>query len=316
LFLPVILQRFGPVAAFGIPGVLMVISVIIFVAGSKQYVKKPPIGFRRVNFVSVNGFMLGKLFTNRNGESVVALAKKKFSNESVNAIMQVWKILGTFAFIPVFWALYDQNSSEWVLQATHMNLHFAGVDWLPQQIQSVNPILILAFIPLFSLYLYPALERRGFQFTPIPENYQRADIDRAFLRDHLLHSAQHRCGWNTRNRLADHRICHSYCAEVLISITGLEYAYTQAPDSMKSTLMSFWLLTVSTGNFLVTLINSNIAAGGFFSRLEGANYYLFFIAVISVTIVLFVVLRENGTGSMFPGCACTCSISGIKMKEE
>jgi POT family proton-dependent oligopeptide transporter len=43
-------------------------------------------------------------------------------------------------------------------------------------------------------------------------------------------------------------------SEVLVSITGLEFAYTQAPARMKSTIMGFWLLTVSLGNVIVTLL--------------------------------------------------------------
>jgi POT family proton-dependent oligopeptide transporter len=79
-------------------------------------------------------------------------------------------------------------------------------------------------------------------------------------------------------------------AEILVSLTGLEYAYTQAPASMKSTVMSFWLLAVSAGNFFVTMINSNISEKGFFSKLEGADYYLFFIGVITFFIVLFILV--------------------------
>ena len=43
-------------------------------------------------------------------------------------------------------------------------------------------------------------------------------------------------------------------AEVLVSITGLEFAYTQAPRTMKSTIMSFWLLCVTFGNLLVAFL--------------------------------------------------------------
>ena len=34
-------------------------------------------------------------------------------------------------------------------------------------------------------------------------------------------------------------------SEVLVSVTGLEFAYTQAPRAMKSTIMGFWLLCVT-----------------------------------------------------------------------
>src|SRR5262249_56293492 len=42
--------------------------------------------------------------------------------------------------------------------------------------------------------------------------------------------------------------------EVMVSITGLEFAYTQAPKKMKSTVMGFWLLTVTVGNVLVAYL--------------------------------------------------------------
>jgi len=42
------------------------------------------------------------------------------------------------------------------------------------------------------------------------------------------------------------------CAEILISITGLEFAYKQAPVRMKSLLQAFWLLTTALGNIINT----------------------------------------------------------------
>ena len=42
--------------------------------------------------------------------------------------------------------------------------------------------------------------------------------------------------------------------EVLFSISGLEFAYQQAPQSMKSLLSAFWLLTVAIGNLVVLLV--------------------------------------------------------------
>jgi proton-dependent oligopeptide transporter, POT family len=42
--------------------------------------------------------------------------------------------------------------------------------------------------------------------------------------------------------------------EVMVSITGLEFAYTQAPKRMKSTVMGFWLIIVTLGNVLVAVL--------------------------------------------------------------
>ena len=46
--------------------------------------------------------------------------------------------------------------------------------------------------------------------------------------------------------------------EVLVSATGLEFAYSQAPQAMKGALMSFWLLTVTVGNLWVLVVNASV----------------------------------------------------------
>jgi POT family proton-dependent oligopeptide transporter len=53
-------------------------------------------------------------------------------------------------------------------------------------------------------------------------------------------------------------------AEVLVSITGLEYAYTHSPKSMKSTMTGIWFLVVSFGNLITALLTGllKMAAGG------------------------------------------------------
>jgi POT family proton-dependent oligopeptide transporter len=43
--------------------------------------------------------------------------------------------------------------------------------------------------------------------------------------------------------------------EVLVSITGLEYSYKQAPLSMKSFIMALFLLSISAGNLFTAAVN-------------------------------------------------------------
>jgi len=45
---------------------------------------------------------------------------------------------------------------------------------------------------------------------------------------------------------------------VLVSATGLEFAYSQAPQPMKGVIMSFWLLSVSYGNLWVLITNEAV----------------------------------------------------------
>jgi POT family proton-dependent oligopeptide transporter len=72
------------------------------------------------------------------------------------------------------------------------------------------------------------------------------------------------------------------CSEVMVSITGLEFAYTQAPRSMKSTIMSFWLITVFIGN----LLDAYIAKLNVF---QGALFFYFFAALMFLVSLIFIV---------------------------
>ncbi|MBK8472170.1 MAG: hypothetical protein IPL33_08360 [Sphingobacteriales bacterium] len=58
--------------------------------------------------------------------------------------------------------------------------------------------------------------------------------------------------------------------------------------------MSFWLLTIATGNFLVSKINNNIEHGGVLkTMLSGANYYWFYIVLLLVNTLLFIWLLSQ-----------------------
>lgn len=43
-------------------------------------------------------------------------------------------------------------------------------------------------------------------------------------------------------------------SQIMFSVTGLEFSFTQAPTSMKSVLQALWLLTVTFGNMLVVVV--------------------------------------------------------------
>jgi POT family proton-dependent oligopeptide transporter len=88
-------------------------------------------------------------------------------------------------------------------------------------------------------------------------------------------------------------------AEVLISTTGLEFAFTQAAAEMKSTIMSFWLLTVAFGNLLVPLITKfqgyilpAAAEGSASASVNPATFYLYAGLTLAVAVVfMFVAVR-------------------------
>jgi POT family proton-dependent oligopeptide transporter len=79
-------------------------------------------------------------------------------------------------------------------------------------------------------------------------------------------------------------------AEVLVSITCLEFSYTQAPPAMKSFVMSLYLLSVAAGNALTALVNRFTMDADGNSTLVGADYYWFFTKLMAVASVAFLVV--------------------------
>jgi POT family proton-dependent oligopeptide transporter len=78
--------------------------------------------------------------------------------------------------------------------------------------------------------------------------------------------------------------------ETMVSITGLEFSYTQAPNSMKSSVMALWLFFISFGELFVGKVNAwDLNADGT-KKLTDYQYFSFFTIVMFIASALFVVL--------------------------
>lgn len=256
LIIPVLKQRYGGSIAFAVPGLLMLVALIIFLAGSKQY-----------KLVQPSAKATGVTFK----ETVAKLSK----------------VLVVFTFIPLYWALWDQNGSEWVLQAAKMDLNFMGITWLSEQIQVVNAILILVFIPLFSVVVYPAIEKLGVRVTAIRKiGWGFVLVAITFL---LTAWIQQQIDAGVKLNIAWQLLAYTIltASEIMVSVTGLEFAFAQSPKELKSTVMSLWFFTVFLGNILVSFINNSIHSGGFFSSFSGASYFVLFAAMMAANTLLY-----------------------------
>lgn len=225
---PWLLEWYGPHWAFGVPGVLMAIATLMFWMGRHTFIHVPAGGWK----------FFRELFS---PEGLIALAK----------------LLPLYLFIALFWALYDQTGSSWVLQAEYMDLHFLGIHWLESQIQAINPILILVYIPLFTFFVYPWIHR-FFPLSPLRKiGIGLFLVTISFALITLIQSwidagQRPSVGW----QLLAFAIITA--AEIMISIVGLEFSYTQAPKNMKSLVMAFYLLAVFVGNYFTAEINKFI----------------------------------------------------------
>jgi dipeptide/tripeptide permease len=334
LLTPWLLKHYGPGWAFGVPGILMALATLVFWLGRHRYIHIPPKGA---------GFVL-----------------EAFSPQGRRAL---GGLLSIYVFVAVFWSLYDQSGGAWVLQASQMDCDFLGIRWLESQVQAINPLLILVYIPLFAYVVYPlvgkvvkltALRKIGAGFflcvvafaisayaqqkidsaqsafsEKVAPMVAQQSLDYAKTVDELkanernstaraveeLLKAPAPTEANWRQSMTDTLSSGGIAiasdgsrnlaewpsiawqllayivltaAEVLVSVTCLEFSYTQAPKKMKSFIMSMYLLSVSAGNALTALVNRFTQDAQGNSSLTGASYYWFFTYLMLGAAVVFI----------------------------
>jgi POT family proton-dependent oligopeptide transporter len=258
LWIPYLLEVYGPHIAFAVPGVLMLLATIVFWAGRNRYAHIPPGGL---------GFV-----------------KEAVSPEGLKV---VGRLVALYCFVAVFWALYDQTGAGWVQQSMYLDLNVFGIEFLPAQIHAVNPLLILIFIPLFSYVLFPAIETvvhltplrkigAGFVLTSL------SFLVVAWMESRIAAGETPTVWWQIFAYVL------ITAAEVLVSVVGLEFSYTQAPRKMKSVVMALWYLSVSLGNLFASQVNNYLQDETGNLTISGTQYYLFFAGLMAATAVVYV----------------------------
>lgn len=225
LLTPWLLEWYGPHWAFGVPGGLMAIATFIFWLGRHRFAHVPAGG---MDFL-----------------------RETFSKDGLIAML---KLSPVYLFVAVFWALFDQTSSTWIFQSQNMDRNFLGFNWLPSQIQSLNSVFVLSFIPIFSYIIYPivqkfwplsSLRKMGVGFVLMTGAFVLVSV----IQEWIDAGDKPNIGW----QIAAFALLTA--SEILISIVALEFAYTQAPRKMKSLIMCFYLGAVAIGNLLVVGVN-------------------------------------------------------------
>ena len=263
LVTPWLLSQYGAHVAFAVPGVLMLLATIVFWLGRYRFVHIPP-------------------------------GRKHFINESLSRIglKTLGKLALIYLFVAMFWALFDQTGSSWVLQAQKMDRELLGFEILPSQIQAANPLLIMLLVPLFSYVVYPSLNKVieltalrkmaiGLFLTSV------AFAIPTWIQIQLDAGLSPPIGW----QLLAYLLLTS--AEVMVSITCLEFSYTQAPKTMKSFIMAFYMLSVAAGNLFTGAVNYFIQNDDGSNQLAGADYFWFFTLLMLITSVIFLFVIRN-----------------------
>ncbi|OQE27053.1 hypothetical protein PENFLA_c006G06704 [Penicillium flavigenum] len=247
---------------------MFMVGTLVIILGRKYYVVRPPQG----SIITDAFRALWIMIKNRNMDA----PKPSWQNEHNGASAVTWDdhfidelkralvACRVFAFYPIYWVVYGQFSSNFVTQAGQMNGHGIPNDLM----QNFDPISIIVFIPILETCVYPVMRRMKIQFRPITRislGFAVASLAMMYaaIVQHLIYSAGPCYGnplcdaskvdgtaYGNNVHIAIQTPAYVFIglSEIFASVSGLEYAYTKAPPSMKSFVQSMYLLTNAFGS--------------------------------------------------------------------
>lgn len=247
---------------------MFMVGTLVIILGRKYYVVRPPQGsiitdaFRALWIMVKNRNMDApkpSWQSENNGTSVV-----KWDDHFIDELKRALVACRVFAFYPIYWVVYGQFSGNFVTQAGQMNGHGIPNDLM----QNFDPISIIIFIPVLETIVYPIMRRLKIPFRPVTRialGFVVASLAMMYaaIVQHLIYSAgpcygQPLCDASVVDGMAHGNDVHiaiqtpAYffigISEIFASVSGLEYAYTKAPPSMKSFVQSMYLLTNAFGS--------------------------------------------------------------------
>ncbi|KAJ5325188.1 Peptide transporter [Penicillium brevicompactum] len=247
---------------------MFMVGTLVVILGRKFYVVRPPQGsiitdaFRALFIMIKNRDMDApkpSWQTERHGSTAVT-----WDDHFIDELKRALVACRVFAFYPIYWVVYGQFSSNFVTQAGQMEAHGIPNDLM----QNFDPISIIVFIPLLETCVYPIMRRLKIPFRPITRialGFVVASLAMMYaaIVQHLIYSAgpcygQPLCdaskidgtAYGNKVHIAIQTPAYVFIgvSEIFASVSGLEYAYTKAPPSMKSFVQSMYLLTNAFGS--------------------------------------------------------------------
>lgn len=263
--LPFIRDHYGYGPAFMAPTILMVVSLGIFYIGKKFY----PVEDAKARFKE---------------------AKTPEQRKEERDVLA--RLSGFFLLIVFFWSIFDQSYSTWTLFARDymildVNLPFFGMTHIPPDaIQGINAILIIVLTPLFA-WIWSRTDKDETHRLSSPKKMLIG-----FFLVILCMGVMSVAGFSAESaKISIMWEVVAYVlvtmAELCISVIGLQMAFEEAPDRMKSLITGMWLFTVFLGDMFA----------GWFARIytetsPGMYYAMMTVMIIIVTILFYFVGRR------------------------
>ncbi|KAL3877158.1 hypothetical protein ACJMK2_034906 [Sinanodonta woodiana] len=258
-------QNIGFDYGFLVPLISMFIALIIFVMAKNKYRNIPP-----GDSVLSKSFRVCFQACRRNCSFESALIEKggSFDKEMVNGVAALTHVLPVFILMIVYWAVNTQMGTSLFLQSERMDISIGGKQMPVALLSIFNTIIILILIPIMDRIVYPLLTK----FGKNPSHLQRMGIGMILATLAMVYAAiieiiRKKNGYFMQT-IADDKFNASYISmfaqvpefaligssEVFTSISGLEFAFSQAPSFMQGLMMGLYLMTSGLGSYLTTLI--------------------------------------------------------------
>ncbi|UUZ47264.1 hypothetical protein LP420_28005 [Massilia sp. B-10] len=159
------------------------------------------------------------------------------------------------------------------------------------QMQALNPLLVMLFIPFNNAVLFPLLRKTGIEVTPLRR--MTTGIVFSSLSWIVIGAVQLAIDSGTPVSMTWQVLPYALLTfgEVLVAATGLEFAYSQAPKSMKGVIMAFWFLATTVGNLWVLIANKGIKNEALLAHVSGSGisvmaFQMFFFAAFAMAAAL------------------------------
>jgi proton-dependent oligopeptide transporter, POT family len=194
----------------------------------------------------------------------------------------VLNALVMFVPIPIFWTLFMQQGSRWVFQATRMNGDLGFYTLKPDQMIIFNSVFSILLVPVYERVFYPLLAKIGIKTTLQKVGCGLFCAAASFVIAALIEIQIEKSFISILWLLPQYFVL--VMGEIMVYIQNLNFAYTEAPSSMKSVMLSFAYLTMAGGNLLMVFVSG--------TRLfeSQVHEFLFFAGIMIIGMFIFIFL--------------------------
>jgi POT family len=274
-------------SVFGIIFITFLGSFVVFLCGIPFYKKETPTRdstmFKTLHCVY---YGVSEKIKGRSSKSQwIDVAEEKYPKEFVDDVKKFLKIVKLFLPLPIFYALLAQQDSTWTFQASLMDTKMFGIEIEADQFKAIGPVLLLVLIPLYQKIVEPILNYFNVHLNSLEYIFigglfaSLSFVYAGFLQYFIFTNLTFKYSilWQFPQFLL------IMIAEMLISVPGLRFAYTNGPSSMKSILTAIFFINNALGNLLVVVITQlhifNYKSYEFF-------FYAFLMLIAAIIIML------------------------------